>query len=96
MSELKRYLLFAGCCYYAEGGFADFRGSFDTVEDAKKCFGDHLIEKFYRGGYISHWGEIIEIVTEDGAIKYNHISKTVVEVINSKMTIEEWEEDLLS
>lgn len=31
--DMKRYLLFAGYCYYASGGFNDFRGSFDTITE---------------------------------------------------------------
>ena len=30
-----KYKLFCGACYYAEGGYNDFRGSFDSIEDAK-------------------------------------------------------------
>lgn len=31
---MKRFLLFAGFNYYPEGGWSDFRGSFDTAEEA--------------------------------------------------------------
>ena len=31
---MKQYLLFAGDRYYAVGGFFDFKGSFETVEEA--------------------------------------------------------------
>lgn len=31
---MKRYLLFAGDNYYPSGGWSDFIGSFDTVEQA--------------------------------------------------------------
>jgi len=34
LSVMKRYLLFAGHCYYARGGCHDFIGSFDTTEQA--------------------------------------------------------------
>lgn len=30
------YLLFAGGTYYAAGGWLDFQGTFDTLEDAVK------------------------------------------------------------
>jgi endonuclease IV len=33
---MKRYWLFAGNDFYADGGFADFRGSFDTLEATKE------------------------------------------------------------
>ena len=32
---MKRYVLFAGDDYYPSGGAHDYRGSFDTVEEAK-------------------------------------------------------------
>ena len=31
---MKRYALFTGDDYYPRGGWDDFKGSFDTVEDA--------------------------------------------------------------
>lgn len=31
---MKKFLLFAGAHYYPSGGWGDFRGAFDTVEDA--------------------------------------------------------------
>lgn len=33
---MRRFWLFGGDFYYAAGGMHDFRGSFDTVEDAMK------------------------------------------------------------
>lgn len=32
---MKRFLLFAGMCYYGNGGFADFIDAFDTREEAE-------------------------------------------------------------
>lgn len=31
---MKRYLLFTGMSFYAGGGWIDFRGDYDTVEEA--------------------------------------------------------------
>lgn len=31
----KRYLLFAGEYYYPSGGFHDYKGSFETINDAR-------------------------------------------------------------
>lgn len=31
---MKKYLLFSGKSYYANGGILDFKGSFDSLEDA--------------------------------------------------------------
>jgi hypothetical protein len=36
------YLLFAGSTYYACGGWRDFRGAFESLEDAR-VMGDKLI-----------------------------------------------------
>ena len=38
MTKLKRYLTFAYDMYYPGGGWADFQGSFDLLEEA----GEHL------------------------------------------------------
>lgn len=32
---MKRYLVFAYECYYPNGGWNDFKGSYDTLEEAK-------------------------------------------------------------
>lgn len=32
---MKRYLLFVYAQYYANGGWHDFEGDFDTIEEAK-------------------------------------------------------------
>ena len=34
---MKRFLLFMGEHYYPEGGWHDFMGSFETLEDAKSA-----------------------------------------------------------
>lgn len=35
---MKRYLLFSGTTYYPCGGWADFQGDFDTIEEAEKAY----------------------------------------------------------
>jgi hypothetical protein len=56
MSEkLKRYLVFAGENYYAAGGWWDFRGSFDDLEEAR------LEVKGWTGKM--HWTQIVDIET---------------------------------
>ena len=55
---IKKYLLFAGHSYYPEGGFNDFRKSFDSVEYAKKWFG--LNHKKISISYIDHWGHVVD------------------------------------
>jgi hypothetical protein len=34
--KIKRFLLFAGEKYYPRGGYGDYIGSFDSIEDADK------------------------------------------------------------
>jgi hypothetical protein len=34
---MKRYLVFSGACYYANGGWSDFDSDHDTLEDANKA-----------------------------------------------------------
>lgn len=31
---MKNFLLFAGCSFYPDGGWIDYRGSFDTQDEA--------------------------------------------------------------
>lgn len=53
---MKRYLLFAGATFYPSGGFADFAGDFDTVEEALlKVAGD-------RGEYFD-WHHVVDTET---------------------------------
>lgn len=57
LRALKRYLLFAGDIYYPGGGWSDFVGSFETIEDAR----EHLPE-FY------DWHQIIDTETGQYAV----------------------------
>lgn len=34
---MKRFILFAGSNYYPSGGWSDFEGSFDDLEEARKA-----------------------------------------------------------
>jgi len=38
---MKRYLVFAGECYYPGGGASDFVDDFDTIKDAMACHCSH-------------------------------------------------------
>ena len=57
---MKRYLLFGGHVYYPRGGWRDFIGSFDTVEEAEKFHYDGLEswEKEELGRY--NWHDIVD------------------------------------
>ena len=37
---MKRYLVFTYDCYYPQGGWNDFRASFETLEEARKFCAD--------------------------------------------------------
>jgi hypothetical protein len=50
---MKRYLVFAGDRYYPHGGWRDFKGSFDTREEARK--------KALEYGQKYDWQQIIDI-----------------------------------
>ena len=50
--KAKRYLIFAGADYYPAGGWGDFVGDFDTLEEA--------IAKAKTLG--SNWKEIIDLM----------------------------------
>jgi len=56
---MKRFLLFAGDFYYPNGGWDDFKGDFDSVENAKDWLeGD--------GG--ADWAHVIDTTTSSRAI----------------------------
>lgn len=50
----KRYLVFAGYNYYPIGGWEDFYGAFETVEEAKDAL---LKEK----SYYREWWHIVDL-----------------------------------
>lgn len=43
--KLNKYRLFAGEEDYPEGGYFDFVGSFDTIEEAKKVGEEFVLDK---------------------------------------------------
>lgn len=52
---MKRYLLFAGDDYYPGGGWDDFMGSFDTIEECQ-AFGTDTKRGF-------DWYQIVDTTT---------------------------------
>ena len=62
MSEeqnMEKYYLFAGHRYYPEGGMDDFRGEFESIEDAKRWYEDN--EQLISGdSYIDNWGHVVD------------------------------------
>jgi hypothetical protein len=51
--DIKRFVLFAGHNYYPNGGWDDFQGSFDTLEDAES----------FNQTISSDWWHIIDLTT---------------------------------
>ena len=50
---MKRFLLFTGDDYYPEGGWGDFGGDFDTIEEIKRT------EQYI----VDDWNEIVDTKT---------------------------------
>ena len=61
-SPMKRYWLFAGNSFYADGGFSDYRGSFDTIDEAQAEFVEVEKELYSEGWYHVFDSEMERIV----------------------------------
>ena len=60
---MNQYALFAGDTYYPNGGFGDFRNTYDTPEEALKIgtYGSKEIN-----GYMSYtydWYQVVDLTT---------------------------------
>lgn len=53
------YMLFSGYAYYPQGGFDDFKGAFETIEECEAAFKNLT--------YDNEWGQIVS--TESMEIK---------------------------
>lgn len=72
---MKRFLLFVGQAYYPHGGFNDFFGSFDTLEEAVQN-----AQEPSKYGYCHDWAHIIDsekgvVVYADEYSEYNELLK---------------------
>lgn len=56
---MKKYLLFIGSTYYPSGGVEDFKGDFDSIEEAEKAAKN---DKDWISG-IHSWYQIVEYKT---------------------------------
>jgi hypothetical protein len=56
---MKRYLLFAGYQYYPDGGWEDFKGGFDTLQECS----DAYVLWYSTGGGSPHgrWAQIVDL-----------------------------------
>lgn len=64
---MKKYKLFAGEQYYPIGGYEDFKGNFDSLEEAMQSFDNT------REAYCGQWAhivcdDVIIMITESGFI----------------------------
>lgn len=55
---MKRFLLFAGASYYPRGGWNDFQGDFDTLEEAQAK--GPLCRDVYYAGDFPDWWQVID------------------------------------
>ena len=53
--KIKRFVVMSGAIYYANGGFEDYKGSFDTKEEADKY------AETFKGDY--HWTQVSDLAT---------------------------------
>ena len=58
---MKDFVLFAGNDYYAEGGWLDFAGTFDTAEEASTK-GAWLCNK-YQSSKFNDWWHVVQLST---------------------------------
>jgi hypothetical protein len=54
---MKRFLVFAGYCYYPDGGMDDFQEDFDTLEEARS-FEAKIKEKWKPNWANYNWSAI--------------------------------------
>jgi hypothetical protein len=69
MELKKRYLLTAGDNYYPESGTGDWKGCFETFEEAKAQVSNAGPARYKVAGYTStfDWYQIIDLATWVGA-----------------------------
>lgn len=71
---MKRYYAFVCAVYYPGGGMEDFRGDYDTLEEASKSIHDIALEEGSNLDYFwkFHFAEIFDSVTRN---RINYDSK---------------------
>lgn len=62
MGSMKRYLAFEGSEYYPEGGWDDFVGDYDSIEEALKAIKEKQVN--YREGHLV-WAHIVDLSTKE-------------------------------
>lgn len=54
---MKQYLFFAGDHYYPSGGWNDFRGDYETMEEVQAEWDKSYVEKAF------DWGHVVDTST---------------------------------
>jgi viroplasmin and RNaseH domain-containing protein len=67
------FLLFAGHRYYPLGGSQDFKGIFETIEDAKQWFRDN--KESISESYIDLWADVLNAKTME-SVAYGLIDES--------------------
>ncbi len=57
---MKRYMAFGGSTYYPSGGWGDFKGSFDALEEAVACAKEYRFD----GVGEEDWWQVVDIETQ--------------------------------
>lgn len=71
---MRRYLLFAGCSYYAAGGWLDFIHDFDSAADAIYTAARLLTDGWRGGAGDPDWYQVVDQRGDrDGPIKAGQI-----------------------
>lgn len=71
MSTPKRFLVFAGEYYYPNEGWRDFRGDFDTIEEANHEAARLALDPdSLRGRTILDWSQVVDL--ETGEARHFH------------------------
>lgn len=55
---MKRYALFSGDYYYPNGGWDDFKGTFDTINEALAA---HTVEEY-------SWFHVVDLTTGEKVV----------------------------
>lgn len=60
---MKRYLLFTGYDYYPDGGWSDFKESFDSLEEA--------IAASQKSPYYCDWNQVVDTETMEIVCRFD-------------------------
>jgi hypothetical protein len=92
---MKRYLVFAGQCFYASGGWNDFLSAHDdlaeAVQAAKVVIGKRLIKGIALGDwdcdetFDAEWYQVVDLV--EGRVVDTNVNEYEIGILGGKPTI---------